>query len=74
MNKIVEAPYPFEALDIPNSSESENNSIEPIVSFVVGPESFITDVAGPKYDLNQGPVTGYLKSRGWDNETVYKLS
>ncbi|KAF0275249.1 hypothetical protein FOG50_03977 [Hanseniaspora uvarum] len=74
LNKIIKAPYPFDALDIPKDPNSEKTPIEPVVSFVVGPESFIADVCGPKYDLNQGPVTGYLKSKGWDNDTVYKLS
>lgn len=74
LNKLIKPPFPFESLDIPNKGASDRTSIEPVVSLVVGPESFIADVCGPKYDLNQGPITGYLESRGWDNDTVYKLS
>lgn len=73
LNKLIKAPYPLEALDSPNNA-ADKTSIEPVVSFVVGPESLIADVCGPKYDLNQGPITGYLESRGWDSDTVYKLS
>lgn len=74
LNKLIKPPFPFESLDIPNKGASDRTSIEPVVSLVVGPESFIADVCGPKYDLIQGPITGYLESRGWDNDTVYKLS
>ncbi|SGZ38746.1 related to Cytochrome c mitochondrial import factor CYC2 [Hanseniaspora guilliermondii] len=74
LNKLIKAPFPFESLDIPSIGASSSTTIKPVVSFVVGPEGFIANVCGPKYDLNQGPITGYLDSRGWDNDTVYKLS
>lgn len=43
------------------------------LALVCGPDGYITDVAGFKYDLQQGPVGGLLKRKGWDNHNVYKL-
>ncbi|AMD19162.1 HBR261Cp [Eremothecium sinecaudum] len=48
--------------------------IKPVLSLVCGPDSYITSIAGVKYDLSQGPIGGLLSRKGWDNSNVYKLS
>lgn len=44
------------------------------LALVCGPDGYITKVAGLKYDLQQGPVGGLLKEKGWGNHNVYKLN
>ncbi|GMM53452.1 oxidoreductase [Maudiozyma humilis] len=43
------------------------------VSLVCGPEGFVKMLAGAKVDLNQGPIGGILKTKGWSNNNVFKL-
>lgn len=71
LNGLIDPPYPFRGITAPNDT---GEALKPIFSFVVGPEGFIASVCGPKFDLHQGPVTGFLGKKGWDNNTVYKLS
>lgn len=53
-----------------NNDESFNSEF---VSLVCGPEGFIKTLAGSKVDLNQGPISGILKTKGWSNDNVFKL-
>ncbi|XBW36644.1 hypothetical protein QEN19_002215 [Hanseniaspora menglaensis] len=71
LDKIAETPYPFHDLTTLNNGST---SLKPIFSLVVGPDGFIESVCGPKYELHQGPITGYLGQKGWNNNTVFKLS
>lgn len=45
------------------------------LSVVCGPDGYVEYVAGMRDDAigEQGPVTGLLKSKGWDSTNVYKL-
>lgn len=58
-------PLPFDSAD---------NSFNPVLSLVCGPDRYLTSLAGPRINLAQGPIGGLLQSKGWNNENVYKLS
>ncbi|OBA26638.1 hypothetical protein HANVADRAFT_52950 [Hanseniaspora valbyensis NRRL Y-1626] len=74
LNKIIEKPYSFVGFNQINDSDNDDDKIKPIFSLVVGPDGFIENVCGPKFDLHQGPITGFLGKKGWDNDNVFKLS
>ncbi|CCE62188.1 hypothetical protein TPHA_0C00310 [Tetrapisispora phaffii CBS 4417] len=69
LNQIPE-PVPYKEM---KSNGPHNNNTNPSLALVCGPDSFITTVAGEKYDFSQGPVGGLLKEKGWDNQNVYKF-
>lgn len=58
----------------PSKYMGPNKIFSPVLALVCGPERYITDVAGPRNNLAQGPVGGMLKLKGWTEENVYKLS
>ncbi|KAL3230041.1 Cytochrome c mitochondrial import factor CYC2 [Nakaseomyces bracarensis] len=64
-----EIPQPF--TDKKSSDKLASNCK---LALVCGPEGYITEVAGMKYDLQQGPVAGLLKEKGWGNHNVWKLN
>lgn len=51
-----------------------NKIFSPVLALICGPERYITDIAGPRSNLVQGPIGGMLKLKGWTEENVYKLS
>lgn len=71
IKKLIPAPYPYNG---PQPFKSIDPQLKPVLALVCGPEGFISTVSGAKLDSMQGPVSGILGSRGWNNSNVYKLS
>lgn len=53
---------------------SKTQSLKNEISLVCGPDRYIETIAGKRYDLSQGPISGILSKKGWSEENVYKLS
>lgn len=58
----------------PSNYGGPNKIAGPVLALVCGPEKYITDIAGPRINLAQGPIGGMLKAKGWNERNVYKLS
>lgn len=68
-------PEPSEYVpNLPFLKPGSDTIIKPVLSLVCGPDSYISTIAGDKYDLSQGPIKGLLGEKGWTNSNVYKLS
>ncbi|AAS51316.2 ACR090Cp [Eremothecium gossypii ATCC 10895] len=70
ISDLVSGPFPFSE----NAPFEQRPKAEPVLSLVCGPDDYIAFIAGPRHGLSQGPVTGLLGTKGWDNSNVYKLS